>query len=123
MPFVFTSGEDLQFDMGGDGGTCATPDAPNGGWNGRASGGVGCGGGGGGATDVRAGTCVSNLTCGPGNIIIIAGGGGGQGSDNEAGGTGGGPNGGNGADDFNGVQNGAGGGGQGATQTSRPRRP
>ncbi len=115
--FVFTSSEDLQFDMGGDGGSCATPDAPNGGWNGGASGGVGCGGGGGGATDVRTGTCASNLTCGTGNIIIIAGGGGGQGSDNEAGGTGGGPNGGNGADGFNGVQNGTGGGGQGATQT------
>ncbi len=67
---------------------------------------------------MRTGTCASNLTCGPGNIIIIAGGGGGQGSDNEAGGTGGGPTGGNGADGFNGVQNGAGGGGQGATQTS-----
>ena len=57
--FVFTSSEDLQFDIGGDGGSCATPDAPNGGWNGGASGGVGCAGGGGGATDVRTGDmCV-----------------------------------------------------------------
>ncbi len=117
--FVFTSGQALQFDIGGNGGGCATPDAPNGGTNGGGSGGSGCAGGGGGATDVRTGACAATATCGTSSAIIVAGGGGGNATDNDEGqgGAGGGPNGANGTAGHNGAGI-SGGGGQGATQSA-----
>jgi hypothetical protein len=117
--FVFTAGQALQFDVGGNGGGCATPDAPNGGTNGGGSGGSGCAGGGGGATDVRTGACAATGSCGPSNAVIVAGGGGGNATDNDEGqgGTGGGPNGANGTAGHNGAGI-SGGGGQGGTQTA-----
>ena len=116
--FVFTSGQALRFDVGGNGGGCATPDAPNGGTNGGGSGGSGCAGGGGGATDVRVGACAATATCGTSSAIIVAGGGG-KATDNDEGqgGAGGGPNGANGTAGHNGAGT-LGGGGQGATQSA-----
>ena len=116
--FVFPSGQALRFDVGGNGGGCATPDAPNGGTNGGGSGGSGCAGGGGGATDVRVGACAATATCGTSSAIIVAGGGG-KATDNDEGqgGAGGGPNGANGTAGHNGAGT-LGGGGQGATQSA-----
>ncbi len=117
--FVFASGDPLQFDIGGDGGSCATPGAPNGGWNGGGSGGRGCAGGGGGETDVRTGTCAATPNCGTSNAIIVAAGGGGNATDDDEGqGGAGGQNGQNGTAGHNGVVGGSGGGGQGGTETT-----
>ena len=115
--FVFTSGQPLQFDIGGDGGSCATPAAPNGGWNGGGSGGAGCAGGGGGETDVRTGTCAATPNCDASTAIIVAAGGGGNATDDTEGqgGTGG-QTGTNGTAGHNGIIGGSGGGGQGGTQ-------
>ena len=117
--FVFTAGQALQFDVGGNGGSCATPDAPNGGTNGGGSGGSGCAGGGGGATDVRTGACAATGSCGTSSAVIVAGGGGGNATDNDEGqgGAGGGPSGANGTAGHNGAGT-SGGGGQGGTQTA-----
>jgi hypothetical protein len=117
--FVFASGDPLQFDIGGDGGGCATPAAPNGGFFGGGSGGSGCAGGGGGETDVRTGACAATPNCGTSNAIIVAGGGGGNATDDDEGqGGSGGQTGENATAGHNGVVGGSGGGGQGGTQTA-----
>jgi hypothetical protein len=117
--FVFASGDPLQFDIGGDGGSCATPAAPNGGFFGGGSGGSGCAGGGGGETDVRTGACAATPNCGTSNAIIVAAGGGGNATDDDEGqGGSGGQTGQNATAGHNGVVGGSGGGGQGGTPTA-----